>query len=85
MLYPLFPATATTLPHTHTVKNDQLMMMPTPSSCQEWFRSQAQSLLPTEEANQAMRFGDLPEWAVELSAMIAKVAEALGALPEEVR
>ena len=32
-----------------------------------------------------MRFGDLPEWAVELSAMIAKVAEALGALSEEVR
>lgn len=88
----LYPSQAPPIPilatciHTymHEVDTSIDEMMPTPSSCQEWFRSQAQSLLPTEEANQAMRFGDLPEWAIELSDMIAKAAGTLGALPDEV-
>lgn len=64
-----------------TVNDYQFMMLPTayPIIMHTYDRNGSGAqlspyLLPTEETSQAMRFGILPEWAIELSDMIATLA-----------
>ncbi|GAX81427.1 hypothetical protein CEUSTIGMA_g8857.t1 [Chlamydomonas eustigma] len=50
----------------------------------EKFLQHAESMFFSPEANQAMRFGNLPGWAIELSDLIVKAAQEHGTLPPEV-